>query len=101
MASKFETPRDVTLAALGNLIRLMGAELVAGQHRDDIERFERAVRAKLRDIRVADCAPETVAAGLDEADALVEAALAQVRDQWRTVQRAPRTKARSPRVGLH
>ena len=40
-------PRDVALTALANLIRLMGAELAAGRHRDDIDLFEKAVRSWL------------------------------------------------------
>ena len=41
-----DTP-DVTTLALLNLIRLLSAELVAGQHRDDVERLIEAMDRQL------------------------------------------------------
>lgn len=74
-------PKDVALAALANLMRLMGAELVAGRHRDDLTVFEQAMRAKVGAIQLAGCPPETVQAGLALASAQVEQILAQIRQQ--------------------
>lgn len=42
----------VTLAALLHLIRLMGAELVAGQHRDDVELLVKAIDTKLTSVQL-------------------------------------------------
>lgn len=81
-------PRDVTLATLANLIRLMGAELVAGSHHDNIEIFEAAVRAHIDDISPAGCAPEVAASGRAEARRVVEAILQQVRAQWQAARMA-------------
>ncbi|MCJ2134013.1 hypothetical protein MKK69_08030 [Methylobacterium sp. J-026] len=81
MAEASCDPKDVALAALTNLIRLMGAELVAGRHRDDIAVFERAVRAKVGAVEIADCPTETVRAGLALASAQVEQALERIRRQ--------------------
>lgn len=74
-------PKDVALAALANLMRLMGAELVAGRHRDDIAVFEQAMRTKVGALQIAGCPPETVQAGLALAAAQVEQILAQIRRQ--------------------
>ena len=39
---------EAALVALLHLIRLMGAELVAGKHRDDVEMLVKAAETKLR-----------------------------------------------------
>lgn len=72
--------KDVALAALTNLVRLMGAELVAGRHRDDIDVFERAVRTKIG-TPIDGCAPDVTQSGLALAATHVEQALAQIRAQ--------------------
>lgn len=77
-------PRDVAIAALTNLIRLMGAELVAGTHRDDISRFEQAMRAKVGAVVVEGCTPENADAGVALARAHIERVLTQVRSQARS-----------------
>lgn len=74
-------PNDVALAALTNLVRLMGVELVAGKHRDDVGLFEQAVRGKIGTLTVNGCAPEIAETGLALARAHAELALAQVRTQ--------------------
>jgi hypothetical protein len=38
----------VTIAALLHLVRLMGAELVAGEHRDNVEFLIRSIETKLK-----------------------------------------------------
>lgn len=73
--------RDVALATLTNMIRLMGAELVAGRHRDDLGQFERAVRGKLGSASTPACSTEVAEAGLQLAGRCIEEALAQVRAQ--------------------
>lgn len=74
-------PRDVALAALTNLIRLMGAELVAGRHRDDLDLFEKAVRDRLGSAPAPACSLDVAEAGLQLAGRCIEQALAQVRAQ--------------------
>jgi len=74
-------PKDVALAALTNLVRLMGAELVAGKHRDDVGFLEQAVRSKMGTLTVDGCAPEVAEAGLALAKTHAESALIQIRSQ--------------------
>lgn len=81
MADTFCDPKDVALAALTNLVRLMGAELVVGKHRDNVGLLEQAVRRKIGTLTVDGCAPEVAEIGLALAKAHVELALAQVRTQ--------------------
>ncbi|RAI45392.1 hypothetical protein [Rhodoplanes roseus] len=71
---------QVTIAALLNLIRLMGAELVVADPRD-IPRLEAAVRRKIGRIDLSAFPPEVAQAGLAEARALVDRTLAAVRQQ--------------------
>ena len=47
MAETSCDPKDIAIAALTNLVRLMGAELVAGRHRDDLATVEQAVRDRI------------------------------------------------------
>lgn len=49
---------SVALAALVHLIRLMGAELVAGQHRDNVEMLVRAIETKLKSVPLPKSLPE-------------------------------------------
>ena len=81
MADEINDPKDVALVALTNLIRLMGAELVAGCHRDDVDLLERAVRAKVGDVTVVGGSAELAGAGIALARSHVERALAQIRVQ--------------------
>lgn len=74
-------PKDVALAALANLIRLMGAELVVGRHRDDLGVFEQAVRGKVGAVALNGCAPEVTETGLALATLYIEQALAHIRLQ--------------------
>jgi hypothetical protein len=63
----------VAVAALLHLIRLMGAELVAGRHRDDVEVLVRAIETKLRSVQLPDDTPEgDVSGGMLLANKLLE-----------------------------
>ena len=88
--------KDVALAALANLVRLMGAELVAGRHRDDIDVLERAVRTKII-TPIDGCSPDVTQSGLALAAAHVERALAQIRAQADAARVHPVPRAASRR----
>ncbi|WP_336492410.1 hypothetical protein [Methylobacterium nigriterrae] len=81
--------RRVALLALANLVRLMGAELVAGAHRDNVDRVELAIRAKLRAIDTSSFTPGAAERGFAEAEALIEQALVNVREQAAAAQTPP------------
>jgi len=72
----------VTVASLVRLISLLGAELVAGTHRDDIDLFEQCVRAKLF-AHVDGVTPEATAAGVALAHSLIEPILRDLRERAR------------------
>jgi hypothetical protein len=74
------TADEVTIAALANMVRLLCAELVAGQHRDDINLLESAVRSKLN-VAVNDATPEVLAAGLKRAHEVLTPVLINLRAQ--------------------
>lgn len=81
MAETSCDPKDIAIAALTNLVRLMGAELVAGRHRDDLATFEQAVRDRIGAVNVVGCPPEVADAGLALARSHAEQALTQIRTQ--------------------
>lgn len=85
MAKTSGDPKDVALAAMTHLVRLMGAELVAGRHRDDLNQLEEAVRNKVGAVTVVGCKPAVVEAGLALARTHVEQALIQIRTQTHAV----------------
>lgn len=71
---------EVALLALLHLIRLMGAELVAGQHRDDVELLIKAVETKLRSARFpAETPNQDIAQGLELADRMLKPILDELR----------------------
>ena len=73
---------EAALVALLHLIRLMGAELVAGQHRDDVEVLVKAVETKLRSARFpAEMPDEDVVKGLDLAQARLRPILEELRER--------------------
>lgn len=74
-------PKDVALAALTNLVRLMGAELVVGRHRDHLGLVERSMREKIAASSVEACPPEIAEAGLELATRCIEQALTLIRSQ--------------------
>jgi hypothetical protein len=80
-------PKDlVTTAALVRLIQLLAAEMVAGEHRDDIDRLIRAMDRKIdatplpRGVDVNDAR-----AGLVQVKALLRPVLQRVRAQAQAV----------------
>lgn len=77
----------VTVASLVKLINLMGAELLVGKHRDDVDAFEQSVRAKLH-ASLQGVSPEDTAAGVALAHSLIEPVLANLRERVRRVQAA-------------
>lgn len=82
-------PKDlVTTIALLNLIQLLSAELVAGEHRDDVERLIRAIDRKI------DATP--LPRGIDVNDA--RAGLARVKTLLRPVVKRVRAQAEAVKV---
>lgn len=96
MANLAENPEvaTVALATLVKMISLLGAELVAGSHRDDIDLFERCVREKLH-AEVLGVSSEATAAGVALASSLVEPVLRDLRVR---AQRAPSPRRTSNRA---
>jgi hypothetical protein len=80
-------PVRVAIASLLKLINLLGAELLVGKHRDDIDEFEQNVRAKLF-AHAPGASPEETAAGVALAHSLVEPVLANLRERVRQIQPA-------------
>jgi hypothetical protein len=89
---------SVTTIALLNLVRLLAAELVAGEHRDDVERVIRAIDRKIdttplpRGIDVNDAR-----AGLAEAKVLLRPVVKRVRAQAEAVKITDRIKTATPK----
>jgi hypothetical protein len=82
-------PQDsVTTIALLNLVRLLAAELVAGEHRDDVERLIRAIDRKI------DATP--LPRGVDVNDA--RDGLAQTKTLLRPVVKRVRAQAEAVKV---
>ena len=82
MTQRVENPEinAVALASLVKLVWLLGGELVAGSHRDDINLLEKCVREKLH-ASVNGISPEATAAGVALAHSLVEPVLCALRVQ--------------------
>ncbi len=78
----------VAIASLVKLVNLLGAEMLVGQHRDDIDAFEQSVRAKLYASLEGVSASDT-AAGVALAHSLIEPVLASLRERVRRTQNAP------------
>ena len=89
---------SVTTIALLNLVRLLAAELVAGEHRDDVERVIRAIDRKIdttplpRGIDVNDAR-----AGLAEAKVLLRPVVKRVRAQAEAVKITDLSKTATPK----
>ena len=93
----------VALACMVKMVRLLGAELVAGTHRDDIDLFEKCVREKLH-ANVDGVSCEATAAGVALAHSLVEPVLRGLRVQAQEVaspQQVSRAAPASPSSKLH
>jgi len=72
----------VALASLVKLINLLGAELLVGKHRENIDVFESCVRAKLF-AHVEGATPQEIAAGVALAQSLVDPVLKNLRERVR------------------
>jgi hypothetical protein len=69
---KLSPEATVTVTVLLNLIRLLGAELVAGEHRDRVDRLVTAILAKASTPPLPDGTPDEAARiGIAEAKALL------------------------------
>ncbi len=68
----------IALASLLKMINLMGAELLVGKRRLDIDVFERCVREKLF-ANIEGVSPESTASGVALAHTLVEPVLQELR----------------------
>jgi hypothetical protein len=78
---EFGESGSVTVAALLNLLRLVGSELVLSQSGCETERFEQAVRAKIGQFLSPTTNENARAVGLLRARQLVEHVMAQIRAQ--------------------
>jgi hypothetical protein len=70
----------VALASLVKMINLLGAELVVGRYREDIDVLEACIRAKLF-AHVDGVSPEHTAAGVALAHSLVDPVLKNLRER--------------------
>jgi hypothetical protein len=77
----------VAFASLVKLINLIGAELLVGKYREDIDVFESCVRAKLF-ANVEGVGPEATAAGVALAHSLVDPVLKNLRERVQNLQAA-------------
>jgi hypothetical protein len=80
-ACSFTESGSVAVAALLNLVRLMGAELVLNHAGGETERFEQAVRAKIGQFATPNADAQAREVGLTCAKDLVEQVIAQIRAQ--------------------
>ena len=74
----------VAFASLVKLINLLGAEMLVGKYREDIDVFESCVRAKLF-AHVEGVSNEATAAGVALAHSLVDPVLKQLRERVRVM----------------
>jgi len=72
----------VALASLVKMINLLGAEMLVGKYREDIDVFESCVRAKLF-ANVDGVSAEATAAGVALAQSLVDPVLKHLRERVR------------------
>jgi hypothetical protein len=77
----------VALASLVKLINLLGAEMLVGKYRENIDVFESCVRAKLF-AHVEGVAPAETAAGVAMAHSLVDPVLKNLRERVRLMEAA-------------
>ncbi len=88
---------QITIALFANLIRLLGAELVAGAHRDDVDILESAIRAKVN-VSVVGATPERLAAATKQAHEILTPVLARIR--WQA-QEKNAVRAQNRRLATH
>ena len=89
-------PVRVAIASLVKLINLIGAEMLVGKHRDDVDAFEQSVRAKLY-ANVQGVSAEDTAAGVALAHTLIEPVLANLRERVKQVQATSTAPVRGAR----
>jgi hypothetical protein len=77
----------VAIASMVKMINLLGAELLVGKYREDIDVFENCVRAKLL-ANVEGVSPEATAAGVAMAHSLVDPVLKHLRERVRNLHAA-------------
>ena len=77
----------VAFASLVKMINLMGAEMLVGKYREDIDVFENCVRAKLH-ANVEGVSAESTAAGVALAHRLVDPVLRGLRERVNTMHAA-------------
>jgi hypothetical protein len=77
----------VAFASLVKLINLIGAEMLVGKYREDIDVFESCVRAKLF-ANVEGVSAEATAAGVALAHSLVDPVLKNLRERVQNLQSA-------------
>ena len=77
----------VAIASMVKMINLLGAELLVGKYREDIDVFENCVRAKLF-ANVEGVSPEATAAGVAMAHSLVDPVLKHLRERVRNLHAA-------------
>jgi hypothetical protein len=79
---KLTPEATVILSVLLNLIRLLGAELVAGEHRDRVDRVAAAILFKAGTTPLAEGTPEEAArVGVAEAKLLLQPIIEQIKIQ--------------------
>ena len=89
----------VALASLVKMINLMGAEMLVGKYREDIDVFENSVRAKLF-ANVQGVSPESTAAGVALAHSLVDPVLRHLRERVSTMHAAETAAALAEQAAI-
>ncbi len=89
----------VALASLVKMINLLGAEMLVGKYREDIDVFENSVRAKLF-ANVEGVSPELTAAGVALAHSLVDPVLKHLRERVRNLQAVETAAAISEQAAI-
>jgi hypothetical protein len=75
------TPDEVTIAALANVVRMLCEELVAVQHRNNIDIIDECAARSRLNVAVNGATPEVLATGLKRAYEVLTPVLASVRAQ--------------------
>ena len=89
----------VALASLVKLINLIGAEMLVGRYREDIDVFESCVRAKLF-AHVEGVTPEQTAEGVALAHSLVEPVLRSLRERVNQLHAAEASAMAAPPIDV-
>jgi len=96
---KLTPEATVTVMVLLNLIRLLGAELVAGEHRDRVDRVVNAILAKASATPLPDSIPQEVGQiGIAEARSLLMPVIERIKIQ---AERAKLLDAAAPTASMN